>query len=98
MGRDLETGKESIGRYEELRARALGQGDRSEGGLGWALFVRKGMVEWLRARQEHGPQSAPECGEVGARRLIPAPEQHNEMVNVWTTMVLSQITERTIGT
>ena len=90
--------KDLIMRYEELRARALGKGDRPEGGLGWALLVRKGMLEWLRAWQEHGPRRAPEHIHVGASRIITGSEQQNEIVRVWTGMVFGQLSGRMLCT
>ena len=95
---DVKTGKELIMRYEELRARALGQGDRSEEGLGWALFVRKGMVEWLRAWQDHGLRHAAEHNDVGESRIVAASEQQNDIVSVWTAMVLGHLPGRMICT
>ena len=93
-----DQGKESIVRYEELRAQALEVSDRFDGGLGWALFVRKGMAAWLRAWREHRTQEKPE--HAVSYRPIPwmGQEQQRDVVMVWTGMVMGQLPRRTACT
>jgi hypothetical protein len=96
LSEDPKTDEDLIMRYEELRMRALSQVDRSEGGLGWAMFVRKGMVAWLRAWREHNP--SPACPQTKAEPngVTTTAAEHNEIVKVWTSMILGQLPGRMI--
>jgi hypothetical protein len=86
--------KELIMRYEELRAQALEASDRPGWGLGWALFVRKGMATWLGAWRQHPSQGEPEL-DVSYRRIPEtSQEQQREIVTVWTGMVMGQLPRR----
>lgn len=79
-------------RYEQLRQQALEQGC---GGRGWglALFLRCGLVAWMRAWPQ-APSPAKQ-GEA-ARREKPERQPHfsaelqDEVVSVWIDMVLNQ--------
>jgi len=77
-------------RYEQLREQALEQGC---GGRGWglALFVRRGLVAWMRAwpetvsprpRREQATREEPE------QRMCLSAELRDEVVSVWVNMVL----------
>ena len=54
--------------YEELRGQALGEPGR---GLGFALFLRRGMLAWMESWRSSGAQTnaRPNPGAAAAQRL-----------------------------
>ena len=89
-GRD----KELVMRYEELRNQVLHATGRNGGGLGWAVFVRKGMAAWFEAWQENVRHKESEPGLGGAPKSCLSPEKERAIVVVLTGMVLSHLTEQ----
>ena len=77
-------------RYEQLRQQAVEQGC---GGRGWGLtlFLRRGLVAWMRAWP---PASLPNPPREEAMREEPegrmslSTELRDQMVSVWVNMVL----------
>ncbi len=63
--------------------------------LGWALFVRKGMAVWLDAWRNSVLRNQPEGALRRGTRVLAEQEQQNELVAVWTGMVLSHVAEGT---
>ena len=81
-------------RYEELREHVLRATDRNSGGLGWAVFVRKGMASWFDAWQEHVLHQEQEpVLEMRPKPCLP-PENERAIVIVLAGMVISHITEQ----
>lgn len=79
-------------RYEQLRQQALEQGC---GGQGWglALFLRRGLVAWMRAWPQ-APSPARRCEEPRHEEpeqpLRFSAELQEEVISVWVDMVLNQ--------
>ena len=79
-------------RYEQLRQQALQQGC---GGRGWGLtlFLRRGLVAWMRAWP---PAPSPEPRREETRREEPeerlrfSAELRDEVVSVWVDMILDK--------
>jgi hypothetical protein len=84
-------GTESVTRYEELRARALGACDGLSAGLGWTLFVRKGMASWLRAWQDYRPPGETEPHALYKPFTETDQGHQREIVMTWTGMILGQL-------
>lgn len=82
-------------RYEELRDQVLQAAERSGRGLGWALFVRKGMA--APGSRPGGTAyvlcKEPEPAVPRGTRVLATQGQQNEIVTVWTGMVLSHVSE-----
>jgi hypothetical protein len=82
-----------LSHYEQLRACALGTPQPA--GLGWALFVHRGMLAWCDAWQElvRPPPDSPRSGKGGS-----APSALNpEVVQILATMVLALTQEGGYG-
>lgn len=80
-------------RYEDLRRQVLDEQARGRGGLGYALFLRKGMAVWMDAWARCTPQDVQrETSPAGASDLVP-PGLRSEMVMVLATMALSHLQE-----
>jgi hypothetical protein len=86
--------KELVMRYEELRDQVLHATGRSGGGLGWAVFVRKGMAAWFEAWQENVRYKEPQPASGGTPKPCLSPEKERAIVVVLTGMVLSHLTEQ----
>lgn len=69
------------GRYEALRATALGQGVAAAG-LGGALVVSKGMAAWMRGWRACRPQTP-------LPTLVERPASAGEVVDVLAAMALA---------
>ena len=82
--------------YEELREQILQPAGHAGCRLGWALFVRKGMAAWLSGWSNSVLHTQPEPALRRGTRVLPDQEQQNELVTVWTGMVLSHVPEGTI--
>ena len=89
-----ERDKELLMRYEELRGQVLHATGRNGGGLGWAVFVRKGMAAWFEAWQENVryKELQPASGRTPEPCL--SPEKERAIVVILTSMVLSHLTEQ----
>ena len=77
-------------RYEQLRQQALEQGC---GGRGWglALFLRRGLVAWMRAwPQTSSPKPPRELAtpEEPEEKMRLSTELRDEVVSVWVNMVV----------
>lgn len=91
--RDGESNRELAVRYEELRDQVLEVANCNGRGLGWALFVRKGMAAWLAAWRDNVPGKEPDPAVPRGTRVLVTRGQQNEIVTVWTGMVLSHVSE-----
>ena len=77
-------------RYEQLRQQALEPGC-GERGWGLTLFLRRGLVAWMRAwpatssAKRQAEQARPQEPQ---ERMCSCAELRNEVVSVWVNMVL----------
>lgn len=81
--------------YEELREQVLRPAGYTGCRLGWALFARKGMAAWLDAWRGNALHNKTEPALRRGTRVLTGPDQQNELVTVWTGMVLSHVWEGT---
>jgi len=77
-------------RYEQLRQQALEQGC---GGRGWGLtlFLRRGLVAWMRAWPQASVAEPPReqaTPEEPEQKMRLSTELRDEVVSVWVGMVL----------
>jgi hypothetical protein len=74
--------------YEQLRSEAL---SCSAGhGLGLVLFLREGMLAWMRAWCRCAQSPNPEPPPASCRDEILPPEVRNEITTVLAAMILGQ--------
>ena len=77
-----------IGWYEDLRHQSMAA-HGSGGGWGLALFVRSGLVAWMRAWPE-SPQRTPNvCARVGHETSLP-PSLLQQMTTIMANMILGR--------
>lgn len=77
-------------RYEQLRQQALEQGERGPG-WGLALFLRRGLVAWMRAwppRSSAQPRREGAAREEPEERIRASTELRQEVVLVLVDMLL----------
>mgnify|MGYP001274358307 CR=1 FL=1 len=60
---------------------------------GWALFVRKGMAAWLDAWHGTVQRESPDPVPPRSGLVLAGQAQQNEIVVVWTGMVLGHVSE-----
>ena len=77
-------------RYEQLRHQAVEEGC---GGRGWGLtlFLRRGLVAWMRAWPQTSSPTRPreqDTREEPEKRMRLSTELRDEVVSVWVDMVL----------
>ena len=95
---DYASEPEVMARYEALRAQALEASGGPGRAWGWALFVQKGMAAWLEAWGEPLLPDAPECAVSYGSVPAASPEQHREIVMVWTGMIMGQLARSIVCT
>ncbi len=79
--------------YEQLRDSIVQPHCPGGRGLGWALFVRKGMAAWFEAWHQNVLHEAPDLMPPRSESVLPDQRQQDEIVVVWTGMVMSHVSE-----
>ena len=74
--------------YEQLRRDAMSRSSRSGGGLGLALFLRRGMTAWMHAWSECADVETETCSISGAKETIPA-DMRSQLATLLAGMILS---------
>jgi len=77
-------------RYERLRQQAVEEGCEGRG-WGLTLFLRRGLVAWMRAWPQTSSPTRPreqDTREEPEKRMRLSTELRDEVVSVWVNMVL----------
>lgn len=85
--------REIVMYYEELRGGIVQPNGPGGRGLGWALFVRKGMAAWLDAWRKNVWRQIPDPVPPRVKFSLADQGQQDEIVVIWTGMVLSHVVE-----
>lgn len=78
-----------IGRYEDLRHRWLGSSLSSASGWGTTLFLRSGLVAWMRAWPQMSSPQEPRIDHVGSDPAW-APSLGQEVAMLLVNMLLGR--------
>lgn len=80
--------------YEQLRRDAISRSGQSGGGLGLALFLRRGMTTWMQAWSECTDVETETCSISGGKETIPA-DMRSQLAILLASMILSLRQEAT---
>lgn len=80
--------------YEQLRRDAISRSARSGGGLGLALFLRRGMTAWMQAWSECAAAETESYPTSGGKETIPA-DMRSQLAILLAGMILSLRQEAT---
>ena len=80
--------------YEQLRCDAMSRSGHSGGGLGLALFLRRGMTAWMQAWSECADAEMETCSISGGKETIPA-DMRSQLATLVAGMILSLRQEAT---
>jgi hypothetical protein len=81
-------------RYEQLRRDAMSRTAHYGGGLGLALFLRRGMTAWMQAWSECADAETETCSISGGKEVIPA-DMRSQLATLLAGMILSLRQEAT---
>ena len=80
--------------YEQLRRDAMSQPAHGGGGLGLALFLRRGMTAWMQAWSECAGAETETCPISGDEETMPA-DTRSQLAALLAGMILSLRQEAT---
>ena len=72
--------------YEKLRLAAFGDQLLPESRHGLALFLRRGMLGWIRANRAHNSPRSRKCTHSGGSDLA---HEHKDLIGVFAAMALT---------
>ena len=90
----MEVSDELRARYEELRRQILQQDEGGRRGEGLALFVRRGMKEWISAWSQCTVSNTKKRQEQTSHEEMIFPDVRSDIVMILTGMVLHGVTRQ----
>jgi len=85
---DTEFSDQDSLRYESLRCRVLEKQDNCQkGSLGFAMFIRQGMLTWITTWHRYIPENSPTNKQANQSSILPYKVQ-SEMTKVLANITL----------